>query len=88
MADGRVFTGRQALQHKLIDYLGDKTFAVQTAGKMAGIKGTPEVVYPKKKEVTFLDLILQNTAATFAAALKNNISPAPPGLNLLYQYGE
>jgi protease-4 len=38
IADGRVFSGRQALQQKLIDFLGDKSFALQLAGKMAGIK--------------------------------------------------
>lgn len=88
LADGRIFTGRQALQHKLIDFLGDRSFAVRLAGKMAGIKGTPDVVYPKKKDITFLDFILQNTAASFAAALKNNIATIPQGLNLMYEYGE
>ena len=88
IADGRVFTGRQALLHKLIDFLGDKTFAIQLAGKIAGIKGTPDIVYPKKKDVTVWDFILQNTAASFATALKNNISPLPQGLNLMYKYGE
>ncbi len=88
LADGRIFTGRQALLHKLIDFLGDRSFAVRLAGKMAGIKGTPDVVYPKKKDITFLDFILQNTAASFAAALKNNIATIPQGLNLMYEYGE
>jgi protease-4 len=87
IADGRVFSGRQALQQKLIDFLGDKSFALQLAGKMAGIKGTPDFVYPKKKEVTFWDFILQNTAASFATALKNNVPTMPQGLNLIYEYG-
>jgi protease-4 len=88
LADGRVFSGRQALLHKLIDVLGDRSFAIQLAGKMAGIKGTPDVVYPKKKDVTFLDFILQNTAASFAAAIKDNIGTIPQGLNLMYKYGD
>jgi protease-4 len=87
LADGRVFSGKQALQHKLIDFLGDKSFAVQLAGKMANIKGAPDVVYPKKKDITFFDLILQNTAASFATALKTNIATIPEGLNLMYKYG-
>ncbi|MDP2268591.1 MAG: signal peptide peptidase SppA, partial [Deltaproteobacteria bacterium] len=88
LADGRVFTGRQALRYKLIDFLGDRLFAVQMAGKMAGLKGTPDVVYPKKKDITFLDFILQNTAASFAASLKNNFATIPQGFNLMYKYGE
>jgi protease-4 len=87
IADGRVFSGRQALQQKMIDFLGDKSFALQLAGKMAGIKGTPDFVYPKKKDVTFWDFILQNTAASFATALKDNVPTIPQGLNLIYKYG-
>ncbi|MCX5831265.1 MAG: signal peptide peptidase SppA [Deltaproteobacteria bacterium] len=87
IADGRVFSGRQALQQKLVDFLGDKSFALQLAGKMAGIKGTPDFVYPKKKDVTFWDFILQSTAASFATALKNNVPTMPQGLNLIYEYG-
>jgi len=88
LADGRVFTGRQALQHKLIDFLGDRSFAELLAAKMAGMKGIPEVVYPPKKDITFLDFILQNTAASFATALKNNIGSVPQEMNLMYKYGE
>lgn len=88
LADGRVFTGSQALRYKLIDFLGDRLFAVQMAGKMAGLKGTPDVVYPKKKDITFLDFILQNTAASFVASLKNNFATIPQGFNLMYKYGE
>lgn len=88
LADGRVFSGRQALQNKLVDFLGDRSFAIRLAGKMAGIKGTPDVVYPKKKDISFLDLILQSTAASFAAVLNNNISAMPQGINLMYKYGE
>ena len=87
LADGRVFSGKQALQYKLIDFLGDRSFAVQLAGKLAGLKGVPDVVYPKKKEVTLGDLILQSTAASFANAFKTNLATTPEGLNLLYKYG-
>jgi hypothetical protein len=54
---------------------------------MAGIKGTPDFVYPRKKDVTFWDFILQNTAASFATALKNNVPTIPQGFNLIYEYG-
>ncbi|MGQ9512878.1 signal peptide peptidase SppA [Thermodesulfitimonas sp.] len=44
LADGRVFTGRQAKEAGLIDKLGDLQDAVRYAGRLAGIKGEPEVV--------------------------------------------
>ncbi|MDO9585229.1 MAG: signal peptide peptidase SppA, partial [Syntrophales bacterium] len=87
IADGRVFSGRQAQKLKLVDFLGDGSYAVRLAGKMAGIAGTPDVVYPKKKGVTFWDYILQNTATSIAAAIKGKIGTIPQGVNYLYEFG-
>ncbi len=56
IADGRAFSGRQALKVGLVDELGDLDYAIKTAAKMAGIKGEPEVV--TKKEISpFLDIL-------------------------------
>lgn len=87
IADGRVFSGRQAKMLKLIDDLGDKGYAVRLAGKMAGIKGTPALVYPKKKSITFWDYILQNAASNIAGAIKEKFVATPQGVNFLYEYG-
>jgi protease-4 len=55
IADGRIFTGRQAQKLGLVDYLGDMGYAVTLAGELSGIKGKPEVVHPKKKGPRFWD---------------------------------
>lgn len=44
LADGRVFTGRQAKELGLVDRLGDFHDAVLLAGELAGVPGEPEVV--------------------------------------------
>lgn len=44
LADGRVYTGRQAHEVGLVDRLGDFEDAVRLAADMAGIKGEPELV--------------------------------------------
>lgn len=44
LADGRVFTGRQAKENGLVDVLGNYYDAIDLTGKLAGIKGEP-VVY-------------------------------------------
>jgi protease-4 len=44
LADGRIFTGRQAKAVGLVDELGDFRDAVRCAGRLAGIKGEPQVV--------------------------------------------
>jgi len=43
LADGRIYSGRQALDLKLVDKLGDSTDAVELAGKLGGIAGKPKV---------------------------------------------
>ncbi len=49
IADGRVFTGRQALDAGLVDELGDLEDAIKAAAKLSGIKGEPSVVTRKEK---------------------------------------
>ena len=44
LADGRVFTGRQAKELGLVDRLGDFYDAVLWAGELAGIPGEPAIV--------------------------------------------
>ena len=49
MADGRIFTGRQAKEMKLVDGLGNLEDAIEMAAKLAGIEGEPKVVEPRKR---------------------------------------
>ncbi|MGH7206969.1 MAG: signal peptide peptidase SppA [Nitrospiraceae bacterium] len=49
MADGRIFTGRQAREMKLVDELGDLEDAIRLAADLAGIEGEPKVVEPRKR---------------------------------------
>jgi len=56
IADGRIFTGEQALKAGLIDELGSLEDAVQTAAKLSGIKGEP-VVISKKERFSLINLL-------------------------------
>ncbi|MBM4270583.1 MAG: signal peptide peptidase SppA [Deltaproteobacteria bacterium] len=60
IADGRVFTGRQAYRLGLVDHIGDMGYAIDLAGEMSGIKGKPEVVYAKKKGLRLWDYIFRD----------------------------
>jgi len=55
-ADGRVFTGRQALANGLIDSLGGMDSAVEDAGKRAGIKGKPRIIKIEPEEGVWKDI--------------------------------
>ena len=49
IADGRIFTGEQALKAGLVDDLGNLEDAVKAAAKLSGIKGEPEIVTKKER---------------------------------------
>jgi protease-4 len=44
IADGRVFTGQQAMKVGLVDEMGDLERAIDRAGELAGIQGRPRVI--------------------------------------------
>ena len=58
IANGKVWTGEQALGLKLIDQEGDFETAVRDTAKSVGIKGEPVLVRPEKERKTLLDLML------------------------------
>jgi protease-4 len=64
LADGRIFTGKQAQELGLIDQIGDMTDAIRAAADLAGIEGEPEIVREKKK-IRFWDILEGNARAWF-----------------------
>ncbi len=57
LADGRIFTGNQALELSLIDTIGTFEDAIAIAGKIGGIKGKPKMVEVMKKRKSIFDLL-------------------------------
>jgi protease-4 len=49
LADGRIFSGSQALSYGLVDEMGGLDEAVERAAELAGISEEPSIVYSKKK---------------------------------------
>jgi len=68
LADGRIFTGRQAAELKLVDELGNIEDAIALAARLAGIKGEPEVV-SKEKKFTVIDLLLGKLPGQFTEVI-------------------
>jgi protease-4 len=50
LANGRIFSGQQAYEKKLVDELGDLQDAIKRAGELGGIKGEPKVVKYKHRK--------------------------------------
>ena len=57
IADGRVWTGEQALSMHLIDQVADFQTAVYDTAKAVNIKGEPTLVRPDKDRKTLADLL-------------------------------
>lgn len=61
LADGRIFSGREAKRLGLVDSLGNFQDAVNVAKRMAHIKGKVKLVYPVKKRRSLLwDLLFKD----------------------------
>jgi len=83
IADGRVFTGRQALQLKLVDQLGDLEDSILVAAEMAGIKGKPKIV-KKEKKVPFLEYFKEEAASWFSEVVSRGLDHSR--MSLQYRY--
>ena len=81
LADGRIFTGRQAKELGLIDQLGNFTDAVDQAMILAGLEGEePNLIYPKDKLFSFMDMLVGEKAQSVIKLLQ------PANVSLLYQW--
>ncbi len=58
MADGRIFTGRQAKELGLVDTLGSLEDAVTITKNLVGMAGEPRLIYPKKKK-SLIDIFFE-----------------------------
>lgn len=69
LADGRIYSGRQALRSGLVDRIGNLQDALSAVGRMAGLGEDPQVVRPPEEEVTLLDVVLGRGATSSLAKL-------------------
>ena len=70
IADGRVFSGRRAMEMGLVDRMGNLEVAIQRAAELGGIDGEPKVVYPPGKKPRFIDLFIEETLNRLQFALQ------------------
>jgi len=71
VADGRIFTGEQAMELGLVDELGNLKDAINAAAKMAAIEGEPKIVYPEKEKKSVFDYLFDRITEKIA----NNVQP-------------
>ncbi|QPJ64514.1 MAG: signal peptide peptidase SppA [Candidatus Nitrohelix vancouverensis] len=81
LADGRIFTGRQALKLNLVDELGGLEHTIEVLSKELGIEETPRIIREEEK-TGFLDFLAQTLSPS--RALQAVTRPAPPSLQYLW----
>lgn len=80
MADGRVFTGRQARERGLIDVTGGRREAIEILADGAGIEGEPSLVNLKREN----RFSFTESAAHYLRPLTRLLRPHRPRFRLLY----
>jgi protease-4 len=81
LADGRIFSGRQAKQYGLVDELGNLQDAIGAAADLAGIEGEPNVVYPPPEKPEFFRYLIEESASQLRHGLQQK---AATGLSYVW----
>jgi protease-4 len=74
IADGRIMSGRQALQYKLVDELGNLEDAIQYAAKIGGIDGKPKITRKKPRATLFEKLMGESFGNKINSILRDQVS--------------
>ena len=85
IADGRIFSGRQAKKLKLVDAIGDFSDAVYKAAQLAGIKGVPKLYYPQKDKWSLIKEAFEEEAAILITRVISRLTLSEGGAFL---YGQ
>ncbi len=85
IADGRIFTGRQAQALKLVDKMGDLSESIKLAAELAGIKGKPNVI-TRGKRMPFFDYLREETSSWIVNIVKDVIHGATGGDAAQFKY--
>ncbi|MCD1294774.1 signal peptide peptidase SppA [Methanocella sp. CWC-04] len=86
LADGRVYTGDEAIALGLVDEIGSMYDAIDAAAKMGNITGTPDITY--MNEPSLYSLLFGEQSQGTALGYDNKFSdPAKPGGFYYSPYG-
>ncbi len=83
-ADGGVFSGKTAMELGLVDELGNFMDAVNTAAKLAGIKGEPKLVNPEEDLENLLGRFLREESRSLVQGIFDGAQMVG-GLQYLYR---
>jgi len=82
IANGRIFSGRQAMKLGLVDQLGNLDDAIDQAAKLAKIEGEPKVIMGRRPK----GLLYWILRGSYMKELKNKIIGFHPTLQYIWGY--
>ncbi|WP_136514512.1 signal peptide peptidase SppA [Geomonas edaphica] len=82
IADGRIFSGEQALALKLVDRIGSMQDAIDEAARLGGIKGEPRLIRTPKKKGKLVDMLVEGAAGKLGV-----LTGADSGVSVDYRMG-
>ena len=77
IADGRVFTGEQAVRMHLVDTIGTYEDAVAITAKLAGIKGEPSIVKERTRGLSLFERVFGQAKIPDFLGLNNELLNRP-----------
>lgn len=75
LADGRIYNGEEALDHGLVDRLGNLEDAIEWAGELAGIEGEVSTVYARETRYSLLELLLGTSQESLLKNIFQRLQP-------------
>lgn len=82
IADGRIFSGRQAKESGLVDELGTLEDAISYATKLVGIRGKPKIIQEKGRR----NLLLRFFKEQFSSFIPSPLDTTFLGAQYIWQY--
>lgn len=69
LADGRIYTGEEAVELGLVDRLGNLEDAIEYAGRLGGISGKISPLYPEEEKLSILRQLAEASLGEFVRIL-------------------
>ena len=85
LADGRIFSGRQAVELGLIDRIATLDEAIRAAGRMAGLGEDPLTQRPRERRIGLFDLLFGFSETEARRLLSSLVAPSGAP-RLLYEW--
>ena len=83
LADGRIYTGEEAVSLGLVDRMGNLEDALEWAAELGGLEGEPEAIYPPRPKTNMIDYIMDSAAVRISSIMHQS----EMGASFIYRMG-